>query len=801
MKLKFKYLPALSLLLAATASATTTVAPVTQDGWVGPEGPSAPGATVVQDGGIGYQLNVATPAPSGAAQYTRKAWFGFDLAALKAAVGTNSICSASITFQLSTNVDGSYNGISSMRFYGVTNVNPGSIDGTATTSIFDETMLTWANAPGNISGDVLAGDKVNGSVLGDVPIPTPAANGMMTLSGLPLVNLIQAGITGTNKWITVAATYLGQNNNGYGTNGAGFQTGLSFISKQGGAGSAVLLVNHQSTACALMFQSQPQGGCYYSGATVNLSVDVSGSPPLSYQWTKNGTAIFGANASTLTLTNVGTGSAGNYQAFITNPAGTTNSAVAVVSILSPPVLANGFEQATGTNAPIGYWRFNETTPITQDIATNRGTLGSTGDGLYKGVVLHQQTGALVGDPNKATSFNGNYLSVPYTAGNNTATFTAEAWLKPAVANAGSTLTCPIASVHVGSPRSGWLIYQSATGWNFRTYNENGTATAVSITGGPAPLAGQWYHVAATWDGTVGKVYVNGSLAATSSATNYIPNPDSPLTVGARSPGDFFWNGTADEVAIYGSALTPSQILAHYTNGISVAPVSPYNTLITAAGATEYLRLDENFSAVISPNRGTRCASADATYVPDTATLGVVGIRTGDAGPQPPAQLGFESGNRAVGLSGSYAQVPALNLNKNTATIAGWVKRTGFQASFAGLVFSRGSGTVAGLHFGTADELRYTWADIPETYNWDSGLVPPDGVWTFVAVVIEPTQATMYMYDGTVLRSAVNLVNHPVQGFQGPTLIGRDGGNVARSYIGDLDEIAIYDRALSESQIA
>ena len=189
MKIKFKYLSAVSLLVAAHASAGTATAPVTQDAWLDASGT---GPTTVRDGGVGTQLNVATPNPSGASQYTRKAWFGFDLSAIKAAVAGQSVCSASITFKLSPGIDASYNGGSAIRFYAVTNSNPGSVDGTAVnSSFFDETQTTWNNAPGNIAGDVLAGDKVNGVILGDVPVPNPAANGVRwccyraTTSGCP----------------------------------------------------------------------------------------------------------------------------------------------------------------------------------------------------------------------------------------------------------------------------------------------------------------------------------------------------------------------------------------------------------------------------------------------------------------------------------------------------------------------------------------------------------------------------------------------------------------------------------------
>ena len=66
MKIKFKYLSACSLLVAASASAGTLTIPVSQDGWIGTEGPGSPGAGVVQDGGVGTQLNLATPNPSSA---------------------------------------------------------------------------------------------------------------------------------------------------------------------------------------------------------------------------------------------------------------------------------------------------------------------------------------------------------------------------------------------------------------------------------------------------------------------------------------------------------------------------------------------------------------------------------------------------------------------------------------------------------------------------------------------------------------------------------------------------------------
>lgn len=58
---------------------------------------------------------------------------------------------------------------------------------------------------------------------------------------------------------------------------------------------------------------------------VELRVIAAGSPPLQYQWFKDNTPVPGATAGTLTLTNVGSGDAGEYKVRVTNPFGTLMS--------------------------------------------------------------------------------------------------------------------------------------------------------------------------------------------------------------------------------------------------------------------------------------------------------------------------------------------------------------------------------------------------------------------------------------------------------------------------------------------
>ena len=149
----------------------------------------------------------------------------------------------------------------------------------------------------------------------------------------------------------------------------------------------------------------------------------------------------------------------------------------------------------------------------------------------------------------------------------------------------------------------------------------------------------------------------------------------------------------------------------------------------------------------------------------------------------------------------YMQVPELNLNSNTLTITAWLKRSGSQTDWAGIVFSREGTAAEGLHFGAKEELRYTWNN-NSTWDWDSGLVVPDGLWTFAGLVIEPTKATMYMSDGATWDSATNAVAQLVQSFDGTTEIGRDNNGVEdrRHFTGRIDDVRIYNKSLGVGEV-
>jgi hypothetical protein len=183
---------------------------------------------------------------------------------------------------------------------------------------------------------------------------------------------------------------------------------------------------------------------------------------------------------------------------------------------------------------------------------------------------------------------------------------------------------------------------------------------------------------------------------------------------------------------------------------------------------------------------------------------LAGAVLGSAGPTNPPFPGFEPANTALtvanGVTDSAVSCPAFNLNTNTVTISAWVYADGDQASYRGIVFSRSGNTVAGIHSGDDNELRYSWNDASDTWGWNSGLEMPLGEWCFVAAVIEPTQATLYVGTASGIKSATNFVTHAIEEFDGTTSIGRDPTSTGRIWNGRIDEVMILNRALSLSEV-
>ena len=80
--------------------------------------------------------------------------------------------------------------------------------------------------------------------------------------------------------------------------------------------------------------------------------------------------------------------------------------------------------------------------------------------------------------------------------------------------------------------------------------------------GVAPLAlNTWSHLAATYDGTTLRLYVNGSLVGSRAVANPLLTSTGVLRFGGNSVWGEFFAGRIDEVRLYNRALAVAEIQA------------------------------------------------------------------------------------------------------------------------------------------------------------------------------------------------------------------------------------------------
>ena len=333
--------------------------------------------------------------------------------------------------------------------------------------------------------------------------------------------------------------------------------------------------------------------------------------------------------------------------------------------------------------------------------------------------------------------------------------------------------------------------------------ENGGAQTIQLARAgschPGALDPTWYF---SYDGTTGKAYLNGALVDSGPAA-ICSQPDANFEMGARSDGGFIWPGKIAEAAeTHGSALLDSARSSHSPRA-TITPGDYAATVLSDAPCSTTASEGERREAM---NSGSFGSARRRQYQ--------VGTTPGLPGPRPATYLGFESANNSVGLdaSGAVVSVPAFNINTNTVTISGWVRATtNMENAAAGIILCDAGTTYAGLTidvpFGGLG-LGYVWNNEPASYNWsptaDAGLPTlPESDWAYVALVVQPDQAAVFIAttnDAGSFTGATNYLTHVNQKFDGPTLFGSDTGVPDYSFLGNIDEVAFFDRALGVGEL-
>ena len=290
---------------------------------------------------------------------------------------------------------------------------------------------------------------------------------------------------------------------------------------------------------------------------------------------------------------------------------TTSSTISVTVNNQPSVglsAAYGFEEASGNS-------------VTDESGSgNAGTIAGatrTASGRFGG----------------ALSFNGtsDMVTVPDAASLDLTTeMTLEAWVRPTtVTNWRSVLM---------KEQTGGLAYGLyANGTTSRPSVHIFTNTEHDTRGTAQVAANTWTHLAATYDGSLLRLYVNGSAVSTLALPGSIVASNGALRIGANSVWGEHFAGLIDEVRVYKRTLTATEIQRDMDTAVkplvtdTQAPTAPGG--LTASGSLGSASLNwvaatddvgvarynvhRGSTAGFTPSAATRIAQVPATTYTDT----------------------------------------------------------------------------------------------------------------------------------------------------------------------------------------
>ncbi|HEV2330432.1 MAG TPA: LamG-like jellyroll fold domain-containing protein [Verrucomicrobiae bacterium] len=232
----------------------------------------------------------------------------------------------------------------------------------------------------------------------------------------------------------------------------------------------------------------------------------------------------------------------------------------------------------------------------------------------------------------------------------------------------------------------------------------------------------------------------------------------------------------------------------WTASVIADPSTLFAATVLSNNPVAYWRLNESGGSSIANDYA---GGANGFYGTNTS-VGLLGVPYGNLAGE--TSVGMNNGAPNV-AAGSITNSGVI-LNTNAATFVCWVYPTvNPENNPSGLIFCRSGSTVAGSQIGGANNLDYTWNNVPATYNYGSGLALPANVWSLVALATTPSNAILYVYNTSTNASATNNVANAVQSFANGLNIGTDpistGG---RTIQGQMSEAAIFPYALSASQL-
>jgi len=335
-------------------------------------------------------------------------------------------------------------------------------------------------------------------------------------------------------------------------------------------------------------------------------------------------------------------------------------------------------------------------------------------------------------------------------------------------------------------------------------NASGGITSVnhSFDNGDNIMSDQWNHYALTYDGVVSTLYFNGaSINSDTTATGNILYPN-VIKIAIARDADNYFGGLIDEVRIYNRALSADEVQRLYNLGRPRLGVSPKNRLTN--GLVGYWTFDGNDMV---PNVLDVSGQGNhGDIVGQTSTTTAIG-KVGQA-------LEFDN-------SDDYVQTPTGVKNLNDFSTSMWFKTNSTDEYNVLMWEGEAAGNGGGFHdeidigvgrktITVADNFIYVHIEQEGTSDVDvadinlekANFTDTDGWHHLVLVVTDANQSTptgsLYV-DGVLEDTDTAGGAIPYGTWDTNLRIGRVGA-ADRYFDGKIDEVRIYNRALSAAEV-
>ncbi len=459
---------------------------------------------------------------------------------------------------------------------------------------------------------------------------------------------------------------------------------------------------------------------------------------------------------------------------------------------------NASQNSNLTNGLVGLWSFNGA-DISGTTAYDRSGSGNNGT-LTNGPVITE------GKLGQALSFDGadDVVSVPAaTSINNLSALTVSAWINAKSSGEGG-LTGRIVDKEAVSSGAGWMFFQTTGNVGGLRFFVVGSTSLSRISSNNVIKYNKWEHVLVTWDGSMTAanvhIYVNGvevSYTTTTDGAGRSADTTLPIRIGNEADTIRTFDGSIDEVRVYNRVLSAGEIQSLYDLGSS----DKVNSSVSQNQGTG--RLDSGLAGYWKLDDATGTTATDSSTNANNGTL-TNGPTWGTG------QIGgdtvFDGTDDYVGYTS------ATNLGLATATsektICSWVK-TSFTPATAQIIWDnhKSGAQVLQLGVNSSGVLQGRIRDnnsVGDTTINGSGAIN-NGQWHHACMTIASTKTMQLYVDGA--KNGSSTTHTMTSGIQSNPLyiaIGKDMETAGFAYVtwnGSLDDVRIYDRALSDDEVS